>query len=234
MAPHMFGNQIGNIFNPMLSMEMIYSFVIIFCSLMIYYVTKEMYELSSHKGIKYFRYSFLFFAIAYFLRTFIKFLLVYFGVNNIILLNPRFIGQLSLFFFIYAGSVAVFYLVYSLVYNKWKFINGNVYLIHLISILFSAIIIIYNNVDFFIWLNLALFLLASFSIYAAHIEGRKHKKKKNGLILIYVLLVAFWVLNIIDIVIPNFLGGIQLLIYLFSIGIFLTIFYKVIKRVGAD
>lgn len=43
-----------------LGTEVIYSFVIIVCSLMIYFGTKELYELSSYKGIKYFRQAFLF------------------------------------------------------------------------------------------------------------------------------------------------------------------------------
>ena len=43
--------------------EIIYSFVIIVCSLMIYFGTREIYNLSSYKGIKYFRQAFLLFAI---------------------------------------------------------------------------------------------------------------------------------------------------------------------------
>ena len=58
-----------------MSSEIIYSFVIIFCSLLVYFGTKEIYELSSHKGIKYFREAFLFFAIAYFFRFLIKVIL---------------------------------------------------------------------------------------------------------------------------------------------------------------
>ena len=54
--------------------ELIYSFVIILCSLMVYFGTKELYELSSYKGIKYFREAFLFFAIAYAFRSVIKFI----------------------------------------------------------------------------------------------------------------------------------------------------------------
>src|SRR3989339_748726 len=54
-------------------LEILYSFVIIVCSLMIYFGTKELYELSSHKGIKYFRLSFLFFAIFYYFFNYYNF-----------------------------------------------------------------------------------------------------------------------------------------------------------------
>ena len=73
--------------------ELIYSFVIIVSSLMIYYSTKEMYELSSYKGIKYFRQAFLLFAIAYFFKSFIKILLVYFGTSRILDINIRYMLQ---------------------------------------------------------------------------------------------------------------------------------------------
>ena len=63
---------IGEFISLGMGAELIYSFVIILCSLLIYFETKELYELSSHKGIKYFRRSFLFFGIAYFVRYFIK------------------------------------------------------------------------------------------------------------------------------------------------------------------
>ena len=69
---------------PQIGAELIYSFVIIVCSLMVYYATKEMYELSSYKGIKYFRQAFLFFAIAYFFRYFIQFFLVFFNIKDIL------------------------------------------------------------------------------------------------------------------------------------------------------
>ena len=66
---------------PQIGAELIYSFVIIACSLMVYYGTKELYELSSYKGIKYFRQAFLFFAIAYFFRYSIRFILSFFNTN---------------------------------------------------------------------------------------------------------------------------------------------------------
>jgi len=52
------GQGLGKLMNAGISGEIIYSFVIIVCSLMIYFGTKELYKLTSHKGIKYFRLSF--------------------------------------------------------------------------------------------------------------------------------------------------------------------------------
>jgi hypothetical protein len=214
--------------------ELIYSFVIIVCSLMIYYATKEMYELSSYKGIKYFRYAFLFFAIAYLFKSFIKMLLVYFGTSRIIDINPGFIGLTTLFIFMYFGSLAVFYLVYSLMWKEW---NGKSTMIlgifHILSIAISFIIITTRQIEIFVGVTLLILAIAIFGMYLTHKES-KSKKKRNNLYVIYTLLFVFWILNIIEVLIPNFLQFYQIILYLASLGVFLTILYKVLRKSGAD
>lgn len=213
--------------------ELIYSFVIIVSSLMIYYSTKEMYELSAYKGIKYFRYAFLFFAIAYFFKSFIKILLVYFGVSRIIDINPSFMGTITLFVFMYFSCLAVFYLVYSLM---WKKLNGNsgiLLISHLLSVLISLIITTTREVWVFLGVNLFILAIAVFAIIVAH-KKSKYKKKSSNIYVIYILLFIFWILNIIEVLIPSFLQLYQILIYLASLGVFLTILYKVLKKSGAN
>ena len=85
---------------PQMGAELIYSFVIVVCSLMIYYATKEVYELSSYKWIRYFRQAFLFFSLAYFFRYSIKFFLVLFNMKEILDISPRYVGWISLFVFL--------------------------------------------------------------------------------------------------------------------------------------
>lgn len=213
--------------------ELIYSFVIIVCSLMIYYSTKEMYELSSYKGIKYFRQAFLFFAIAYFFKSFIKMLLVYFGASRIIDINPRFMGSITLFIFMFFGSLAVFYLVYSLMWKKW---NGKSAVIlgifYIISVAISFIIITTRQIEIFFGVSLFILAVAIFGIYMTHKQS-ENKKKKNNIHVIYILLFIFWILNIIEVLIPSFFQFYQILLYLASLGVFLTILYKVLKKSGS-
>lgn len=214
--------------------ELIYSFVIIVCSLMIYYSTKEMYKLSSYKGIKYFRQSFLFFAIAYFFRYSIRFILSFFNIRTIheflpISLGPM--GPLTLFLFMYFSSMAVFYLLYSVMWKKW---NGNskmIYILHTIAVILSLASIISRRNDILLGINLLLLVIISFVYYIAH-KDSKTKKKGHNLYAVYMLLFVFWILNIIDILIPSLLQQFQLLIYLASSGIFLAILYRVLKKVG--
>ena len=87
---------------------------------MIYFGTKEIYDLSSYKGIKYFRQAFLFFAIAYFFRFLIEFVVISFNTNEIFEIYPIVLGYFALFIFMYLSSISIFYLIYSISWKKWK------------------------------------------------------------------------------------------------------------------
>lgn len=214
--------------------EIIYSFVIIVCSLMIYFGTKELYELSSYKGIKYFRQAFLFFAIAYFFRSIIKFVLVYLGINRIFDFSPPIFGAITLFFFIYFSSIAIFYLLYSVMWRKWNGSSKKIYLFHGLAFIISMIIILSRDVRIYLGLNLLLFFFVTFIVYVAYKNSKSKKKEHTLNYVIYMLLFIFWLLNIIDILIPGFLQNLKLFIYILSSGIFLLILYKVIKKTGSS
>ena len=131
------GQGLGRLMNLGIGTEIIYSFVIIVCSLMIYFGTKELYRLSSHEGIKYFRLSFLLFAFAYFFRSFIKIILFYFDKQEIRTILPLF-GNLTLFIFVYFSVMAIFYLIYSVMHKRWTR-SYAIYLFHGIAIVISLI-----------------------------------------------------------------------------------------------
>ncbi len=214
--------------------EIIYAFVIIISSLMIYYSTKEMYELSSYKGIKYFRYAFLFFAIAYFFKSFMNILLVYFGVSRIVDVCPRFVGAITLFLFMIFGTLAVFYLVYSLMWKKWNNKSALILgIFYILSILISFIIITTRQIGVFIGVSLFILAVAIFGLYITNKQS-KNKKKKSNIHVIYTLLFVFWILNIIEVLIPDLFRFYEILLYLASLGIFLAILYKVLKKSGTN
>ena len=208
--------------------EIVYSFVIILCSLMIYFGTKELYKLTSHKGIKYFRKSFLFFALAYFFRSFIKLTLFYFDVGEIRALLPTF-GNITLFIFMYFSSMAIFYLLYSVMWKKWQSAS-TIPVFHLLAFIIAMTTLLSRDPTIYFLINILLFAFISLTVYMSYKQSKKNKS--HSLYLIYLMLFIFWIFNIIDILVPNFLQLFQLLIYLASIGIFLTIFYKVIKKTG--
>lgn len=226
------GQGLGKILKAGLPAEFIYSFAIIVCSLMIYFGTKEIYQLSSHKGIKYFRQAFLFFAFAYFFRSFLKIIIIYFNFHGIIQICPRFIiGSVLLFLFLYFGSMAVFYLLYSVLWKKLS--HYTLYLFHLIAFMIAIFSVLLDNPFVYLGVNIILFVFILISVYILYKESRGKGKKKLNLCTIYFLLLFFWLLNIIDILIPAILQSFQIFIYIISLGIFLLILYKVLKKVGS-
>jgi len=213
--------------------ELFYSFVIILCSLMIYYGTKELYELSSHKGIKYFRQTFLFFASAYFVRSLIKFIVIYFNFQEIGEFSPYgiiAIGMLTQFLFVYLSSMSIFYLLYSLICTKWK--ENKIYLFHTLGIILAIVSIFLRSSAVYLLINLFILFVVISIIYIS--SKNRSNKKRTSMHIVYVLLSLFWILNIIDALIPNLFQGLQLFIYIASTGIFLLILYKVIKKTGAN
>ena len=211
-----------------LGTEILYSFIIIAVSLIVYFGTRELYNLTSHKGIKYFRLSFLFFAISFFFRSFIKFLIIHLDIE-ILELNIQLIGIISFLIFMYASSMAIFYLLYSVMWKKW---NGNkIILFHILAIIIAFTALIVKIPLLIILIHLILFIFLAIVILISYKESKRRRKGQH-LHGIYILLFAFWILNIIDLIITNALGTFQLLIYIASLGIFLTILYKVSKKVG--
>ena len=219
------------LFPPELGVEMLYSFVIIICSLMIYYSTKEIYELSSYKGIKYFRQSFLFFAIAYFFRYFIVFFMAFFNIQGMLGLSPREVLNVSMMIFLYSSSMAVFYLVYSVMWKKWNHSRLRIYLFNLLAIVIAFMGILFRSMEMSLLLNLILFLFVAFVLTVAYNDS-KDKKKGKGLLVIYLFLFIFFFLNIVDILIPKFLQFYKMGIYLASVFLFMAILYKVLKKIG--
>jgi len=218
-------------YNITMNIELIYSFVIIICSLMIYFGTKELYELSSYKGLKYFRLSFLFFAIVYLFRFLIRLSLLTYNAPRMLDMTPRILGHSAQFIFMYFSSMAVFYLIYSIIWKKFKENSKTIYLFHGLALLLSSITLFFRGPGIILITNVFLLL---FVVIIFLLSYKKSKIKKRGLNLYfaYILLFIFWILNIIDLLVPNFLELIQLFIYLASLSIFLLILYKVLKKTG--
>jgi hypothetical protein len=228
---YMAGKAIGQHFAMMqqsaFAVELVYSFVIILASLMIFYSTREMYKLTKYKGLKYFRFAFLFFAIAYFFRYVIRFIIQSLSINQIIEFSSVWIGSLTLFIFMYSSSIAIFYLLYSLIWKRLE--NNFIYALHILAVFLALIMVIIPSPEIYLSINLFLFVFVLIIAYISH-----KSSKKNSLFIIYILLLAFWILNIIDIFIPRFLFLYKIYVYLASITIFMIILYKVLKKAGVD
>ena len=215
-----------------IGVELVYSFIIIVCSLMIYFATKEMDKLASYKGIKYFRLSFLFFAFAYFFRYFIQIFLFSFNLNGILEFSPMFFGAISLFVFLYFSSMAILFLLYSIMWKKWNHSKLTITLLNIFALILAFLSIFSRGISAYLIVNLILLLVVLFVLIIAYKDSKKKSKAVTPFI-IYLLLSVFWILNVIDILIPKFLSVYQLLVYLVSVLLFMIILYKVLKKIGS-
>ena len=82
----------------------------------------------------------------------------------------------------------------------------------------------------YLGINIILFFLLAAGICIMHRNNKGNKK--NRFFIVYILLFAFWLLNVVDILIPTVIGAYQLTVYLISLGIFMLILFKVLKRAG--
>jgi len=184
---------------------------------MIYFLTKEVYKLSAHKGIKYFREAFLFFALAFFFRFIVNTLFMTRRVHHFFDLAPRIFGMLAGLLFMYASLIAIFYLLYAII---WKHFKNKIWVFHIIALLIAVLTIITRNPFLILLIQLVVLVIMILLSLLKH-KGHFH--------ILYLLLFIFGILNIIGILIPGFMIALQLAIYLTSIILFFLILYKVIK-----
>ena len=97
-------------------MELLFAVIIFVLCLIIYLKTKESYQLTKHRGIKYFRDAFLFFGISYLVRFSFMLAKLFFDIR-------LFRGELGSLFILplgYLSTIAIFYLGLSIVWRKFN------------------------------------------------------------------------------------------------------------------
>ena len=218
--------------NPNFLIELVYSLIVMLSCLIIYFKTGGIYKLTSHKGIKYFRMTFLFFGISYFLRFFTKML-----VLGLVFTGTRFptrqIIPLTSLLLLYTGFMATFYLLYGLSRKKLgKILPETTDVLHVVAIILSSIIVFLGIPIILIAIILTLLFYLLFVGYSDYTKSKK--KATSQFYIVYFLLILFSMLNFVDILIPDFFGVIQTLIYIFSISLFLLILYKVLKILNVE
>lgn len=219
-------------FNPlMLGFEIIYSVIVISLCLLVYYKTKEIYQLTTHRGIYYFRNAFLFFALGYSFKIIASILHLY-HVGRIFALTFN-LGKGAFFLFMipsaYASSIAILFLAQSLIWKKFELRSRFAKcLVHLILLIIVFAIFLLGSPKYLLLFQIVLFLfvlLLGFYLY----YKEKHISK---LYIVYVLLFVFWILNILSFIVARFFSGVILSLNLISIGVFFLIAWKVIKIVN--
>ncbi len=208
----------------MIYVEAIYTLIIVFLFAAIYIKTKDMYSLTKHQGIAYFRNAFIFFALAYFFKfIIILFKLSWFTFDSQPL--KGFLWPLNILLIGYLGTMAIFSLMSSTIWKDVKikhltlFTNIIAVLIAVVSFLtLSIYIVVYSHL-----------IIIVFTLLISYLNHKKRGKFTN-LFVIYILLFVFWLINILILGPRTFLPlEVKIPFYIISTAIFLLIFYKVVK-----
>jgi hypothetical protein len=220
-------------FRPTFLVELIYSIAVIISCLIIYFKTREMYNITSYRGIKYFSKAFLFFAVAYFFR-FIFGILFRLFIDLSSLLPPKHggqFGQIGMIIYIYASTMAALYAFYSVIWKKVENDKTNNSLImHLIAIIITLLTVFLFGPLLHVGIQFVLFLGAA--IIGIIDLNKSEKKHQKGLYFVYTLILLSWIFNILAVELPGFLFEIKLVLYIISLALFSIILWRVLKVTG--
>ncbi|MBN2457627.1 hypothetical protein JXB31_00675, partial [Candidatus Woesearchaeota archaeon] len=215
-------------FNPLyLGVEMLYTLLIFIFCFLIYYRTREIYNLTKHKGIQYFRYAFMFFGLAYASRLFL--FLIIFWTDN--MLGPH-MGCMALMptsnlVVAFFSTMAILYLAYSTI---WKNVESEHFLTfaNIIALFIAVIAFVSRSTLFLSFIQLILIIAAGLFIFRSH----KHEKRRYGTKTLYMLIFVSWFFSLIVLQSRHFTPfEIKIVLQVVSIAAFLFIYLKVSKWV---
>jgi len=186
--------------------------------------TREIYDLTKHKGIKYFRITFLFFGLAYLFR-FLSILFILMKITFDIYLPIHIFKIFSMFFVGYFSTMAILSLTYSTIWKKLQ--------IKHILLLFNAIAVLISCIAFISMSHSPLILsqavLLSFTVIMATRSYSK-SRKISPLFILYILFFLFWIVNLFILGPKRFLPiEIQIALQVVSIAVIGIIYHKVTK-----
>jgi hypothetical protein len=196
---------------------------------MIYFKTREIYDLTKYEGIKYFRITFLFFALAYIFRFLHIFsILERITFDTDVLIDIFRMFPFSLVLNGYFSTLAILSLTYSIIWKKLH-IPHMLLLFNAIAILISAIAFISRS-PFFLILAQAVLLIFTIIMACYFQYFHIRSKKFSRLFILYVLFILFWVVNQFALGPRRFIPfEIQTASQITSIAVIGIIYYKVAK-----
>ena len=206
--------------------ELLYTFIVVVLCFLIYFKTKEIYDLTGHQGIKFFRYAFLFFGLAYVSRMFLYFLVISDTAFDLIL-PMKTVMAVSALVVGYLSTMALLYLTYNTVRKRIAF-EHFLHISNVIALIIAGFAFVSRSTILVLMLQL---LILVFAMIASFVD-RESGKKRMPMRAIYFLIFVFWLVSLFIVgprrVIPF---EVTLASQVISIGVFLIIYYKVSKWV---
>jgi hypothetical protein len=209
--------------NSFLIVDAVYTLLVTIFCLIIYFKTKEAYSLTKHKGIKYFRNSFLFLGLAYISRLIFQIVLISGIFQGII--TGRALFMITIALVGYFSTMAILLLILS---SLWKKSKWFIVVFNVIAISVSMVTILTTSPLILVWTQLGLFLIAIILSLIFHSKS----KKLTSIRIVYFLLFVFWLINMFFLQPRTFMPTeLKSIIHLVSIAVFAIILYKVSKLI---
>ena len=204
--------------------ELIYTFLVLILCLVIYYKTKESYQLTKHSGIKYFREAFLFLGLSYLLRLLFSILILSDIAFDVFIPRKLFLPILIIPLG-YLSTMAIFYLMLSPLRKRLNSKNAILFF-HCVAVLLSIISFITGSIFSLLYLQIFLLLIAVIMVFMMRKKNNKNYTSK----ILYPLLVLFWLINLWILRPGPFVPFIlKIFFQILSLIVLFTIYHKVSK-----
>lgn len=224
------GGHFVQILLPSIQVEFLYALIASILLLLIYFQTREFYELTKHKGIKYFRNSFMFLAIAHVFRFISNFFMLSELSPSPEFNTTRLLIILGYALFTFISSLGILSLVYISInkrIQKGFFSKG--YSIYILAALMFVPMIIFHRPEVFLLTQIALIAFA-FIMSILSYDKTKKRVKKNWMNILYGLFLVFWIIGMFaKNVRPEYIG-IKIISYILALLAIGWILYKVVKK----
>lgn len=227
MGPH---NLFMEIMLPNMQVEFMYVLIAAVLLLIIYFKTKEFYELTKHKGIKYFRNAFLFLAVAHIFRLISNFFMISeAGPLRMMDSFDQIVVGIGFSSFTILSFLGILFLTYSSIYKKiQKGIFSKNYSLYIIAAILFIPIFLFDNMRVFLIMQTLLILFA-FIMSSLSFEKQSKRKRKHSTHLLYGLFLLFWIVGMFAAEINPVYLGVKIIAYLIALLMILLILYKIIK-----
>ncbi|NOZ80581.1 MAG: hypothetical protein GXP63_02815 [DPANN group archaeon] len=204
--------------------ELVYALLLATLCFVIFWKTKELYRLSNHQGIGYFRLAFLFFGVAFGLRILIPLSTSMLGIW------PGTIREVTSITIIFTGTVAVLYVLFSVIWKRLKMSPAGQHgLVILFALLISAATFLPTMRVFLFGLQIVIFTAATIISLLDH-RRLPRKKQKGSWYLLYLMLFFSWLANLLAHFTLRISQGITYGLYVISAGLFVMILVRVFQR----
>jgi hypothetical protein len=209
-----------------LTLEIVFTLVALVLGLLIYFKTKESYELTKYPGLRYFRDAFLFLGLSYLLKFF--FSAVSLSRIAVDMFMPR--DTMSPLFMILLGYFSTIGLWCLIMSSTWKQLGDmKKYLIlgNIFAIAVSVISFMTHSPSSMLYIQLVLIL----SYIILTVISPKEKKRFTQTKILYFLVALLWIVNLLTADKPMLPREFGILGQIVAIVLFSIIYHKISKWV---